>query len=170
MPPSSVVIKEIIESPADSKSSNSEKGQAPLAIEGFTPLVLTLPTVVGPASSSVQEGIAIVPVIWGFDPLILPKPALGISGVSGSKALEAILLSPVVINPKMFSIAPNCKLRMVLSFACRSRSFMRITIMSLRNTMCPWSPLEPKKRRFAPISLQVYLGLLGVVVAILLRS
>ena len=63
MPPSSVVIKEIIESPADSKSSDSEKGQAPLAIEGFTPLVLTLPTVVGPASSSVQEGIAIVPVI-----------------------------------------------------------------------------------------------------------
>ena len=170
MPPSSVVIKEIIESLADSGSSDSRKRQALPAIEGFTPLVLALPAVTGPTSSSIYEGTAIAPAIWGFDPLILPKPTLGISGVSGSKALEAILLSPVVINLKMFSIVPNCKLRMVLSFACWSRSFMRITIMSLRNTMCPWSPLEPKKRRFAPISLQVYLGLLGVVVAILLRS
>ena len=43
----------------------------------------------------------------GFDPLILPKPASGISGVSSSKALEAVLPSLVVINLKMFSIVPN---------------------------------------------------------------
>ena len=45
--------------------------------------------------------------IWGFNPLILPKPALGISRVSSSKALEAILPNLVVINPKTFSMAPN---------------------------------------------------------------
>ena len=39
-PPSSVVIKEIVESPADQRSSDLGKGQALLAIEGFTPLVL----------------------------------------------------------------------------------------------------------------------------------
>ena len=77
-PLSSVVIKEIIESIADLGSSNPGKGQAPLAIEGFTSLVLTLPTVVRPASSSIQEGIAIVPAILGFDPLILPKLVSGI--------------------------------------------------------------------------------------------
>ena len=60
-PTSSVVIKEIIESLTDSGSSNSGKGQTLPAIEGFTPLVLALPTVTEPASSSVQEGIAIVP-------------------------------------------------------------------------------------------------------------
>ena len=63
MPPSSVVIEEIIESLANLGSSDLGKGQALPAIEGFTPPVLALPTVVGPASSSVQEGIAIVPVI-----------------------------------------------------------------------------------------------------------
>ena len=77
-PLSSVVIKEIIESIADLGSSNPRKGQAPLAIEGFTSLVLTLPTVVRPASSSIQEGIAIVPAILGFNPLILPKLVSGI--------------------------------------------------------------------------------------------
>ena len=48
VPPSSVVIEEIIESPTDSGSSNLGKGQAPPAIEGFTPLVLALPAVTWP--------------------------------------------------------------------------------------------------------------------------
>ena len=107
VPPSSVVIKEIIESPADSKSPDSGKRQAPLAIEGFTPLVLALPAVIGLASSSVQEGTTIVLAIRGFNPLILPKPALGTSRVSSSKALKAMLPSLMVINPKTFSITPN---------------------------------------------------------------
>ena len=106
-PPSSEVIEEIIEYPADLRLSDLEKGQAPLAIGGFTPLVLALLAVVEPTSSSIQEGTAILPAIWGFDPLILPKPTLGISRVFGSKALKAVLLSLVIINPKMFSIAPN---------------------------------------------------------------
>ena len=106
-PSSSVVIKEIIESLTDSGSSNSRKGQTLPTIEGFTPLVLALPAVTGPTSSSIQEGTAIAPAIRGFDPFILPKPASGISGVFGSKALEAILLRPMVISPNMFSIAPN---------------------------------------------------------------
>ena len=105
--PFSVVIKEIIESLADSESLDSGKGQASQIIEGFTPLVLTLPTITTLASSSVQEGTASVLAIRGFGPLILPRPTLGISRVSGSMALEAILLSPVVINPKTSSIAPN---------------------------------------------------------------
>ena len=62
-PPSSVVIEEIIELPTDSGLSDSEKGQAPLAIEGFTPLVIALPTILRQTSSSVQEGTAIVPAI-----------------------------------------------------------------------------------------------------------
>ena len=59
------------------------------------------------ALSSVQEGIVIIPTIRGFDPLILLKPTLGISKVSSLKALEAILPSPMVINPKIFFIVPN---------------------------------------------------------------
>ena len=70
-------------------------------------MVLTLPTIVGPASSSVQEETAIVFVIRGFDPLILLRLTSKISKVSDLKALEAILPSLVVINPKMFSITPN---------------------------------------------------------------
>ena len=62
-PPSLLVIEEIIESPANSKLSDSRKGQAPPAIEGFPPLVLALPVVAGLASSTVQEGTAIVPTI-----------------------------------------------------------------------------------------------------------
>ena len=54
-PPSSVVIEEIIESLADLGSSNPVKGHAPPAIKGFTPLVLSLPTVAWPALLSVQE-------------------------------------------------------------------------------------------------------------------
>ena len=53
VPSSSVVIKEIIESLANSRSSDSGKGQAPPAIEGFISLVLALPTVARPASLSV---------------------------------------------------------------------------------------------------------------------
>jgi len=63
VPPSSVVIEEIMEAPADLRSLDSGKGQALLAIERYTPLVLALPAVVGLASSSVQEGTAIVPTI-----------------------------------------------------------------------------------------------------------
>ena len=50
---SSIVIEEIIESPADPGSLNPGKGKSPPAIEGFTPLVLTLPVVVRLALSSV---------------------------------------------------------------------------------------------------------------------
>ena len=91
----------------DLRSSDSGKGQALPAIGGFTPLVLALPAITGPASSSIQKGTVIFLAIQGFKPLILPKPASGISGVPGLKAFEAILLSPVVINSRMFSIAPN---------------------------------------------------------------
>ena len=63
MLPSLVVIEEIIESPIDSGSLDLGKGQALPAIKGFTPLVLALPAVARPASSSVQEGTAIVPTI-----------------------------------------------------------------------------------------------------------
>ena len=107
IPSSSIVIEEIVEMPGDPGSSDSEKGQVSPAIKGFTPLVLAIPAITGPASSSVQEGTTIVPIIRGFDPLILPKPASRISRVSGLKALEAMLPSTMVINPKMFSIAPN---------------------------------------------------------------
>ena len=106
-PPSLVVIEEIVETPTDSGSSDLGKGKVLPAIEGFTPLVLALPAVIGPAFSSVHEGTAIVPAIRGFDPLIFPKPASGISRVSNLKALKAILPSLVVINSKTFSIAPN---------------------------------------------------------------
>ena len=51
-PPSSVVIKGIIESLADLGSSDSGKGQALPAIGGFAPLVLALLAVTGPTSSS----------------------------------------------------------------------------------------------------------------------
>jgi len=44
-PPSSIVIEEIIESPADSELSDLGKGQASPTIEGFTPLVLALTTI-----------------------------------------------------------------------------------------------------------------------------
>ena len=53
VPPSSVVFEEIIESPVNSRSLDSGKGQALPAIEGFTSLVLMMPAIVGPVSSSV---------------------------------------------------------------------------------------------------------------------
>ena len=106
-PSSLIVIEEIVESPMYLGSLDLEKRQTPFAIEGFTPLVSSLLAVTGPGSSSVQEGTTIVPVIWGFDPLLLPTPTSGISRLSGSKALEAMLPSLVVINPKLFFIVPN---------------------------------------------------------------
>ena len=48
-PPTLVIIEEIIEPPVDSEELASKKGQPMLAIEGFTPLVLALPTVVEPS-------------------------------------------------------------------------------------------------------------------------
>ena len=62
-PPLSVVIEKIIESPADPELSDLRKGKTPPTIKGFTPLVLVLPAVTGPTSSSVQEGTTIVPTI-----------------------------------------------------------------------------------------------------------
>ena len=53
VPLSSVVIEENIESPVDLGSSDSGKGQALSAIEGFTPIVLVLLAITGPASSLV---------------------------------------------------------------------------------------------------------------------
>ena len=99
MPPSSVVIKEIIESPVDSGSLDLGKGQAPSTIKGFTPLVLALLVVARLISSSIQEGTAIVPAIRGFDPLILPKLALGISRVSSLKALDSFRPLKQLIKP-----------------------------------------------------------------------
>ena len=57
-PSSSVVIEDIVESPMDLGSSDSEKRQTPLAIEGFTPLVPALLVVIRLALSLVQEGTA----------------------------------------------------------------------------------------------------------------
>ena len=72
----------------DQRSSNLGKGQAPPAIEGFTPLVLALPVVVELATSLIQEGIAIFPTIQGFNPLILIKLASGISGYPTQRPLK----------------------------------------------------------------------------------
>ena len=55
-PPTSVVIKEIIESLVDSRAPAPKKGQAIPTIEGFTPLVLTLPIVVEPSPGFIQKG------------------------------------------------------------------------------------------------------------------
>ena len=117
-----IELSEIIEMPADPGSSNSGKGQALPAIKGFTHLVLALSTVARPASLSLQERTAIVLAIRGFDPLILPKSALGIFGVSGLKALVTILPSLVVINPKTFSIAPNLRTQEGI-IICMPKSF-----------------------------------------------
>ncbi|KAL0012937.1 hypothetical protein SO802_000006 [Lithocarpus litseifolius] len=87
VPPSSVVIEEIMESLVDLESSDLGKWQTSPTIEGFTPLVLALPAIAGPASSSVQEGTTIVPAIRGFDPFLLSRPTSGLSRVSGLKAL-----------------------------------------------------------------------------------
>ena len=104
-----VVIEEIIESLVDSGVPATNKGQAMLAIEGFTPLVLALPTVAKPSLIFNQKGILAVPAIQGFNPLVLPRSIQGISKAIGLKALEAALPSPVIISPKMFSLVPNLR-------------------------------------------------------------
>ena len=48
-----VVIKEIVESPTDPRSSDLGKGQVPHAIGRLAPLVLALPVAVGPTSSPI---------------------------------------------------------------------------------------------------------------------
>ena len=48
-PPTSVVIEEIIESPMDLGVPGLKKGQAIPAIEGFAPLILSLPGVAKPS-------------------------------------------------------------------------------------------------------------------------
>jgi len=48
-PSTLVVIKEITKSPVDSGVPALKKGQAMSAIEGFTPLILALATVVEPS-------------------------------------------------------------------------------------------------------------------------
>ena len=118
-----MVIEKMIESLANLKLSDSKKMQTMPTNEGFTPLVLALPTITGPTSSSIQEGTTIVPAIRGFDALILPKTTSGISRVSDSKALEAILPSPVVINLKMFSIVPNLQTQKSI-IICMSKPFL----------------------------------------------
>ena len=77
------------------------------AIEGFTPLVLALPTVVKPSLEFIQKGILVVPAIRGFDPLVLPRSIQGISGAPSLKSLEVTLPGLVIISPKMFSLVPN---------------------------------------------------------------
>ena len=102
-----VVIKEIIESPVDSRVPTPKKGQTIPTIEGFTLLVLALPTVAEPSPGFIEKGTPIVPTIRGFDPLVLPRSILGISRMPRPKALDIALPSLVVINLKMFSLAPN---------------------------------------------------------------
>ena len=104
VPQTSVVIKEIIELPVDSGLPALKKEQT---IEGFAPLILSLPGIAKSSLGFVQKGTPIVPVIRGFNPLVLPKPIQVISKAPGPKALEAALPSPVIISPKMFSLAPN---------------------------------------------------------------
>ena len=64
-------------------------------------------TTVESSPASIQKGTFVVPAIRGFDPLVLPRPILGIFGVLNSKALEATLSSPIMISVKMLSIVPN---------------------------------------------------------------
>ncbi|KAL0008560.1 hypothetical protein SO802_010062 [Lithocarpus litseifolius] len=77
----------------DSKAPAPKEGQAMLAIEGFTPLILALPAVVYHLQDLSRR-----------EPLLssLSKKSLGLL-----KALEAALPSPVIISPKLFSLAPN---------------------------------------------------------------
>ena len=106
-PSTSVIIEEITESLMDSGAPAPKKGQAMLAIEGFTPLVLALLTVVEPSLGFILKGTHVIPTIRGFDPIILPKPIQGIFRAPGPKALEATLPSSVIISSKMFSLVPN---------------------------------------------------------------
>ena len=106
-PSTLVVIEEIIESLMDSGVPAPKKGQTMPTVEGFAPLILSLPRLSKPSPGFVQKGTPIVPTIRGFDPLVLPNPIQGISGAFGPKALEATFPSQVIISLKMFSLAPN---------------------------------------------------------------
>ena len=55
-PPTSVIIEEITKSLVDSEALAPKKGQAMLAIEGFTPLVLAFLAVVESSPGFIQEG------------------------------------------------------------------------------------------------------------------
>ena len=80
-PSTSIIIKEIIESPVDSEVLAPKKGQAMPTIKGFTTLVLVLLVVTEPSPGFIQKETPVVPTIRGFDPLILPKPIQGILGL-----------------------------------------------------------------------------------------
>ena len=92
-PLSSVVIEEIMESLVDSGVPAPKKGQAIPIVEGFAPLIISLPRIVEPSPEFVQKGTPVVRAIQGSDPLNLPKPIQGIFGAPGPKALEAALPS-----------------------------------------------------------------------------
>ena len=106
-PSTSIVTKEITESLVDLGVSTLKKEQTMLAIEGFAPLILSLPGIAKPSLGFVHKGTPVVPAIRGFNPLVLPKPIQGIYGASSLKVLEATLPGLVIINPKMFSLVPN---------------------------------------------------------------
>ena len=106
VPLTSVVIEEIIEAPMVSRALAPKKEQTMPAIEGFSPLILSLLGITEPSLGFVQKGTLVVPAIQGFDTLV-PKPFQGIFKAFGPKALEAALPSPGIISQKMFSLAPN---------------------------------------------------------------
>ena len=73
-----------------------KKGQTMPVIKGFALLVLPLPATAESSPRFIQKGTLTVPTIWGFDLLVLPR-----------STLDAALLGPIIISPKMFSLAPN---------------------------------------------------------------
>ena len=106
-----VVIEEITESSMDLGASTPKKGQVMPAIEGFNPLVLALPAVAKPSPRFIQKGIPVIPHHSRFrssNPAkVYPRNLWG----SSPKALEVTQPSPIIINPKMFSLAPNLQTR-----------------------------------------------------------
>ena len=106
-PPTLVVIEEIIESPVDLGVPALKKEQNLPTIEGFAPLILSLPRIINPSPGVVQKGTLCCPYHSRFDPLVLPKPIQRISRVPSPKSLEAALPSPIAIGPKMFSLDLN---------------------------------------------------------------
>ena len=72
--PTLVIIEEIIESPEVLGLPALKKGQTIPAIEGFAPLILSLPGISKSSPRFVQKGTPVVPAIRGFDPLVLPSP------------------------------------------------------------------------------------------------
>ena len=106
-PPTSVVIEKIIESFVHLGVPALKKEQTMLAIEGFAPLILSLPGIAEPSPEFFWKGTPIVPAIRRFDPLVLLKSIQGIYGAPSPKTLEVALPSQVIIGLKMFSLAPN---------------------------------------------------------------